>query len=330
MLNVIQMGLGPIGCQLTQYLSQREGINIVGAVDPDPQKAARDLGELAGLKKQLNITVAPRLDKDSGAVEADTAILSTVSSIEEIEPQIKEAADFQLDVVTTCEELSYPWQTYPECAARINDYCRKRNTSCIGTGVNPGFLMDYLPSALTSVCEEVRHIKVERIQDAAPRRKPFRDKIGAGLSKEEFNQNRDKIRHVGLPESVYMISEAMGWELDRLTESMDPVLAETDLKNEGNMIPKGAVAGVEQIARGYVDEQEFITMVFKAAVGLENSQERIHITGNPDFNSVIEGGVNGDTATSAIIVNAVRSIRAARPGLRTMLDIPVPAYFSRL
>lgn len=332
MLNVIQMGLGPIGCQLSRYLSQREGINIVGAVDPDPQKAGKNLARLAGLEKPLDVAVASQLDKDSGALEADIAIISTVSSIDKIEPQIKEAADHQLDIVTTCEELSYPWQTHPESAARINDYCRKRSISCIGTGVNPGFLMDYLPSVLTSVCEDVRHVRVERIQDAAPRRKPFRDKIGAGLSEDEFNQKRDSIRHVGLPQSTYMIAEAMGWELDRVTESMDPVLAEEsiNIENQRELIPKGAVAGVEQVARGFQDGKEVITLLFKAAVGLDDPQERIHITGTPDFSSVIEGGINGDVATSAIIVNAVRAVRAARPGLRTMLDIPAPAYFSRL
>lgn len=328
MINVVQLGLGPIGQRLTRYLCERNGVTIKAAVDPDPQKVGRDVGNHAGLAP-LGVSISPDLSSCSELTQADVAVISTVSSLDKLEPQIKEVADCGLDIVSTCEELSHPWKTQPGCAQRIDDYCKKEGIACVGTGVNPGFLMDYLPSVLTSVCQKVDHIKVERIQDARPRRKPFRDKIGVGLTDSEFEQQRDSIRHVGLPESVHMIADAMNWDLSNVSETLLPVYAEKVIQTDSGKLRRGEVAGVRQVARGYKNDREVITLVFEAAVGIEEPHDTIRITGDPNFSSNIDGGVNGDIATSAIIVNAVRAITRAKPGLNTMLDIIAPAYFSR-
>ena len=327
MIKVVQLGLGPIGQRLTQYLSEREGIKITAGIDPDPQKVGQDVALLAGLEA-CGVSVEAELKKTSAVEAADVAVISTVSSLQKIEAQIQLAAEHKLDVVTTCEELAHPWKTQPEIAHRIEEYCRKEGVSCLATGVNPGFLMDYLPSVLTSVCQKVDEITVERIQDAGPRRKPFQDKIGVGLTEEEFEDKRDDIRHVGLEESVYMLAEAMQWELDSVTETMEPVKASQKVEHESVTVPKGKVAGVRQEARGYREGQRVITAVFEAAVGTDQPHDTIDIKGNPSFTSTIQGGVNGDIATSAIMVNAIRSVCKLQPGLGTMLDIPVPSYFS--
>lgn len=322
------MGLGPIGQRLTRYLVEREGIAVIGGIDPDPQKVGKDIGIWAGLENK-GIEIAEGIGSCSNLTEADVAVISTVSSLQDIEAQIKEAADYGLDVVSTCEKLSHPWQTHPECSKRIDTYCREKGVTCVGTGVNPGFLMDYLPSVLTSVCREVEHVRVERIQDALPRRKPFRDKIGVGLTKEEFELKRDAIRHVGLPESVYMIADAMSWKLDKVRETMSPILAEKNIQGDKINVRQGELAGVQQVAKGFKKGKEIITLVFKAAVGIEKSYDSIRITGTPGFTSTIPGGINGDIATSAIMVNAIRSVQKAEAGLKTMLDIPAPTYFSK-
>ncbi|NIT62117.1 MAG: dihydrodipicolinate reductase [Aliifodinibius sp.] len=328
MHRIIQLGLGPIGQRLTRYLSERKGIQVVGAVDPDPKKVGKDLGEHAEIEN-LGVSITSGLKSCPTIDQADIAVVSTVSSLEKIEDQIQDIADYGLDIVSTCEELSHPWQTKPELAHRIDDYCKKQNISCVGTGVNPGFLMDFLPSVLTSVCRKVKHIKVERVQDARPRRKPFRDKIGAGLTESEFEEKRERIRHVGLPESVYLIADAMNWELTDVDESLEPIQAKSPIQTESGTVPSGNVAGVRQVALGLQNDREVIRLVFEAAVGIEESHDSIYITGNPTFNSTIDGGINGDIATSAIIVNAVRAIQTASPGLKTMLDIQAPAYFSQ-
>lgn len=329
MIKLIQIGLGPIGQQLTRYLSEREGIKIVGGVDLDPTIIGKDVGQIAGLKP-LGIPVSPNLETAMANTEAQVALITTVSSLKKMEPQIIEAANFDLNVVSTCEELICPFHEQPIVAERIHKYCKERQISCIGTGVNPGFLMDYLPAVLSSVCQYTEHVVVERYQDASPRRKSFHKKIGAGLTVEEFKNRESTIRHVGLKESVQLIARAFGWTLQRVEETIEAVPSEKIIENEELKINKGDVAGVRQMAIGYMDDMEVIKLDFKAAAGLDNAHDSISITGTPSFTSVIENGINGDIATSAIIVNVIRSIVRTDAGLKTMLDIPTPSYFRSL
>lgn len=329
MLRVVQIGLGPLGQKLVRSVSERSGIKIVAAVDPAPDKAGKDLGTLCSSQSLTGITVGKNLKFALKGKKADVAVITTVSSLKVIEKQIEEVAKKGLDIVSTCEELSFPWQTHPKIAKRIDRMCKKHGVACAGTGVNPGFLMDYLPCVLSSVCQKVTRIKVTRIQDASHRRVPFQQKIGAGLTRDEFKvkEAEGTVRHVGLVESMHMIAESMGWALDRTTERLKPVIAGRMITSGYTKIKKGGVCGVEQISQGYMGKKEVIRLHFRAAVGEDESSDTIEISGNPAIKSVIPGGVNGDTATIAITLNTLRSISAVKPGLKTMLDLPVPGCF---
>lgn len=331
MINVVQIGVGPLGQKIVNYALDRKGIEIVGAVDLDPRKVGQDLGELC-TTVPLGVTVKETLEEAVGDRDVDVAVVATLSSIEDIEEQITDIATAGLDIVSTCEELSYPWETQPEIAKRIDEACEKQGVTCLGTGVNPGFLMDYLPSVLSSVCQEVERIKVTRVQDASIRRIPFQQKIGAGLTEKQFEQQEKNgtLRHVGLPESVHMIAKALNWTLDRVEETLDPVLATADILSGYKEIGQGHPSGVEQYGRGFVDGKEKITLHFRAAVGEEEAYDKVEIMGTPTFSSTIEGGINGDIATSAITVNAIPSVTKARAGLKTMLEVPVPSCFSEV
>jgi 2,4-diaminopentanoate dehydrogenase len=331
MIRVIQVGVGPLGRQIVRYIVEREGLELVGVVDVDPSLHGQDAGEVCGLDA-LGLPIAGSLDEARlHAPDApQVAVLATVSSIERLVPQVEEAAAAGLHIVSTCEELSFPWKQHPESAEAIDRVCREHGVACVGTGVNPGYLMDYLPSVFTAIAQRVDRIEVERVQDASARRIPFQKKIGAGLSHDEFEANRDAgiLRHVGLPESVDMIAHAMGWELDAATETLEPVLAAHDLTIGYKPIAQGQPAGVQQIATGIMGDREVLRLTFRAAVGEEKSYDRIRVQGLPNVDTVIDGGVNGDVATCAITVNAIRSVLRAGAGLRTMLDVPVPAWFA--
>ncbi|MEX0609828.1 MAG: hypothetical protein WD016_08290 [Balneolaceae bacterium] len=327
MIKVVQFGLGPIGQQLTRFLSERSGVKIVAAIDPDPNKAGKDIGELCGLGK-LGVNISPSLSSAIKIGDADVAVISTVSSLEKIESQIRDAADYNLHVVSTCEEMSYPSSLQPACAKRIHDYCEQKGVVCIGTGVNPGFLMDYLPAVFTSICRRVDHVQVERYQNATYRRIPFQQKIGVNLTGQEFSDKGDALKHVGLPESVYMIASTLNWKLDKVDEVIEPVFANGDTKSGDRVIPEGKALGLHQTAKGYVNGKEVISLIFHAAIGVESSHDTIEIKGEPGFRSTVPGGINGDVATSAIIVNAIKSVSKMKPGFRTMLDAPVPSWFA--
>ncbi len=329
-IKVVQIGIGPLGQQITRYIIERKGLKIVGAVDKDPLKIGKDLGELCSISK-LDIQVSDSLKGVIEISNPDVAILTTVSGIEKITAQIEETVSLGLPVITTCEELSYPWQTAPLLAKKIDEAAKKNNVAVLSTGVNPGFLMDSFPITLSAICQKIDRIKVSRIQNAAIRRIPFQKKIGAGLSLDEFERRKQTgtLRHVGLTESLHMIASRMGWELDGTEEILTPVVAEKKIETESLTIETGFAAGVQQIGKGYVNGKERITLVFRASVGEEASEDTIEITGEPNIVSTIMGGINGDVATCAIVINAIKQVMKAEAGLRTMIDLPVVSYFSR-
>lgn len=327
MINTVHVGMGPLGQKVLRYAVERGCFNIVGAVDLDPEKAGKDLGQLCGLDP-LGITIRDNLKEATEGQSVDVALLTTVSSLVALESQIAELAKSKLNIVSTCEELFFPYKTNPEVAGRIDEICRQNGVACVGTGVNPGYLMDFLPSVLSGLCQNVEKVEVWRIQDASVRRIPFQQKIGAGLTLDEFEAKRQTgtLRHVGLPESVDFIAERLGWKLDKNTESLEPVIADEPVDTGYKPISKGMARGVQQVGRGFVGNREVITLNFRAAVGEPESYDQVHIDGEPPIRSRITGGVNGDIATCAITLNAVRSILQSSPGLKTMAQIPPIAF----
>jgi 4-hydroxy-tetrahydrodipicolinate reductase len=327
MIKVVQLGLGPLGRKVVKFALEHSFIKVVAAVDPAHDKVGKDLGEVCGMKN-MNISVCPDLATALKRAKPSVALVTTVSSVKKLEPQLIELAKVGLNVVSTCEELSFPWKTQSQVAKRIDKAFRENKVACVGTGVNPGYLMDFLPSVLTGVCQKVEQVKVLRVQDATPRRVPFQQKIGAGLTLPQFHEKAaaGTLRHVGLTESVHMIAHHLGWKLEKVTEDLNPVIAEKDIRGGYMPIMLGSASGVVQSASGYMDNRKVIILQFRAAVGEPESFDRVEIKGMPDIISTIHGGVNGDIATCAIAINAIRSIMDSKPGLRTMIDMHPIGY----
>lgn len=328
MLKLVQVGFGPIGQRIVAMAAAREGVRVVAVVDSDPAKCGRDAGALCGLD-DLHLPVCGDLGQALAETAADAAVLATVSSLSAALPTLLALVDAGLPVVSTCEQLAYPWAAHAAEAAQLDTACRRRGVACVGTGVNPGFLMDYLPCVLSAVCQDIRAVRVRRIQDAASRRGPFQEKIGAGLTVAEFRERaaRGSFGHVGLAESVHFIAAAVGWCLDEVCEDMRPVTASAAVTAGALFIRKGDVCGVEQSAVGRCGGVALVEMQFRAAVGEMTPLDAVHIVGDPEFTAEIRGGIHGDTASCAIALNAARALQTAAPGLRTMLDLPVPAWF---
>ncbi len=325
MIKILQVGVGPLGKKIVKLGARKPSLKFTAAVDLDENLTGKDLGEVCETEK-LGVKIQHDLAKAVGRKKIDVAILTTVSSIDAIAGQIEAIAQYGINIVTTCEELSFPWQRHKKTAKKLDAICKKNNVVCLATGVNPGFLMDFLPCAITSVNFKVEKVKVLRFQNAAFRRIPFQKKIGVGLSRKEFNEKVKAgiIRHVGLPESIDMIAACMNWKLDKVTESIKPVIAKQKLTNGFTIVEKGMVCGVEQIGKGYVGEKEVIRLHFRASISEKDPVDSVEIKGVPNIKSVIKGGVNGDIATSAITLNALNVVGKMSPGLKTMLDTPVP------
>lgn len=328
-IRVLFYGLGPIGAAVARQVASRKGFQIVGAVDIDRAKIGLDLGDVIALGKKLRVRVT---NDAAGAIKngkPDVAVLCTSSSLKKVMPQIEAVLSKRVAIVSTTEELSYPVGKNRALAKRIDALAKKAKVAVVGTGVNPGFAMDALPITLTGICERVDSIRVDRIQDARSRRLPFQQKIGSGLTKEQFAKKvKDgSVRHVGLAESVTMIADAMGWKLDKITDEIQPKIAETGVESELIAVDPGYVCGIIQDGIGYRKGKALVTLHMEAYLGAPESFDAVTVTGHPNISQKITGGLHGDVATASITVNSIPKILRVAPGLRTMADMPIPSWF---
>ncbi len=328
-IKVLHVGIGPIGAGIVRQVAGRRGLSIVGAVDVDPDKAGRDLGDVCGVGRKLRVKVSDDLVRTMKAVRPDIAILCTSSSLKKVVPEFEAVLKQKVPIVSTTEELAYPVRSNAAAARRIDALAKRSRVAVLGTGVNPGFLMDALPVALTAVCQRVTAIEVDRVQDATVRRLPFQLKIGAGLTQDEFlSRVRDQsVRHVGLAESITMIADALGWKLDRITDEVRPKLAEQPVRSEFLSVEAGRVAGLIQDGVGYRRGQPVIKLHMEAYLGAPESYEAVRVSGDPPLSMKLAGGVHGDIATASIVVNSIPKVLQAQPGLRTMRDVALPSFF---
>jgi 2,4-diaminopentanoate dehydrogenase len=328
-IRVLHFGLGPIGAAIVKQAASRPGFRIVGGVDIDPAKVGRDLGDVVGTGKRLGVKVWSDAVKALKALKPDVVVLCTSSSIKKVMPQVQTILKARKPIVSTTEELSYPGYTHIRQARQIHAWAKKAKVAVLGTGVNPGFAMDALPIALTAVCERVDRVIVNRVQDARIRRLPFQQKIGAGLTTEQFQRKVDdgSVRHVGLTESIAMIADALGWTLDRIADDIHPKLATVTISSEFLAVDPGYVCGIVQDGVGYRKGEPVIRLHMEAYLGAPESYDSVDIEGSPRLSMKLAGGIHGDIATASIVVNSIPRVLQAPPGLHTMRDLPLPSYF---
>lgn len=328
-IRAIQYGVGPIGASIAKLMRGKQAIEIVGAIDSDPAKVGRDLGEVAGA------TDAPwgvKISADAQEVlglSADVVVHSTSSSLPAVMEQLLACLEAEACIVSTCEELAYPYRTYPELAAQLDKAAKDWGVALVGTGVNPGFAMDKLLVTLAAVSQQIEHVKAVRIVDAGTRRLPLQKKVGAGLSVEEFRSRvqAGEIKHVGLPESVAMVADSLNLTVDEITETIEPVIASALVQTEFLTVEAGQVAGVHQIARGLHDGKELVYLELQMYVGAKSPADTLELRGSPNISLVIPGGSPGDIATASVVVNTIPVILDAPAGLRTSRDLPI-GFFS--
>lgn len=323
-ITAVQYGVGPIGSRIVRAAADR-GIEFVGAIDIDPDKVGADLGDVVDLDP-LGVTITDDADVLTDR-SPDVVFHATHSSLSVVRPQLEAAMAAGADVVSTTESLSYPWWNHGDEATALDEAAREHGATCVGTGINPGFVMDTLPAFLSTPCQSVEAVRVERVQDAGTRRLPLQEKIGAGTTVEEFESEiAEEAGHVGLPESTAMLADALGWTLDGIDETIEPVVAERAVDADVGRIAEGDVAGLGQVARGYVEDRAVVELDLRMYVGAENPRDRVSFTGVPDVDVTVDGGYHGDVATGAVVTNVVPRVLDADAGVKTMLDLAVPSF----
>ena len=317
---VVCYGLGPVGVRIARRLAGREGVNIVGAIDVDPAKVGSDFGQLIE-HSGFEIAVSTDLPK-APASGPGVVVHATGSRLASTAEQFLAIIDAGWNIVSTCEELTYPAATSPEIADEVDRRARAAGVSVLGSGINPGFLMDTLVVLLSGVCTQVDSVEVRRVVDTNQRRVPLQQKAGVGKSEEEFRElaKVSGIGHVGLRQSAHLIANQLGWVVDDYKELLQPVVAEEDTMSGLGLVPAGKVLGQRQLAELYSGGRAVVRYDLQMSVGA-TPLDAIRIEGSPNINQVIEGGVNGDSGTEAMIANLVPVVAGANPGLLTMTEI---------
>lgn len=321
-LHWIQVGLGPLGVAIARQAIERGLGPLVGAFDTNPDLVGRPVHELIpGAPEHLVVQTTPLELDDAQPVRV--AIVTTTSKVDLAMPTFEILLKRGIPVVSTCEELSWPWLRHPVLAGELQEYAVRGQASIVGTGVNPGFLMDALPRALLSACHSVEKIRVVRRQDAGLRRGPFQAKIGATREVEPFQRELDEgvTGHVGLGESLHFLAYSAGWQVRSWNERATVLVADAPLDSALGTIEPGRARGLEQVGTAECDGGT-LELVFRAAVGEPEPFDRIEIKGDPNVTSTIEAGLHGDRATGAIVLNTIRPLIHSEPGLKTMADLP--------
>lgn len=323
-IRVISYGLGPIGMKTAEIILDNPKLEIVGAIDIAPEKVGKDLGDLLNPGKKIGVTVSGDADEVMSNVDADVVLLTTGSSLEKMYPQIEGIVAQGINCITSAEEVFFPYLGNAHLSKQLDDLAKKHGVTVLGTGVNPGFVMDTLPLFLTGVCRKVNSISIERVVDASTRRLPLQKKVGVALTPEEFREGVEKKRigHIGLPESLAYLAGNFDWQLAEVQETIDPVIADKDISTQYFTIKKNQVLGIRQTARGMdKNGNQLISLNLQMSVGAEGPHDSILIQGEPDLRVRIEGGVAGDIATAAILVNSIPLVIQGKPGLITTQDL---------
>ena len=324
-IRAVQYGVGPIGAAIVRLMREKNSIEIIGAIDSDPGKAGRDLGDVVeGAGAPWGVPVTSDAEEMLGE-SPDIVIHSTSSYLPSVMDQLMACLAAEACVVSTCEELAYPFRKHPELSAKLDAEAKTWGVALIGTGINPGYVMDKLLITLSAASQTIESARAVRIVDASKRRLPLQKKVGAGMTVEEFRAQvaAGAIKHHGLPESVAMVSDALGLGVDDISETIEPVVARERVKTQFLEVEAGQVAGVHQIARGFAVGGEKIYMELQMFVGAAEPRDTVEITGNPNLSLTIAGGTHGDIATASVVVNCIPAILDAPAGLRTSRDLPM-------
>lgn len=329
-IRTIHFGIGAIGSEVVRACLANPEIEIVAAIDAHPSKSGRDLGEAAGIGHTLGIPVHYEVEPVLKDVYADVIVHSTGSSLTEVYPQLMQIVSAEKSVVSTCEELAFPWVRYPEISHKLDRRSRETGVRVLGTGINPGFVMDLLPLMMLTATQAVKTIRVERVVDVAQRRIQLQRKAGVGLSAQGFQQGASDgaIGHVGLRESVFMVADTLGWRLEDVIETLEPVIAQERKKTDFYSVEKGYALGLRQTARGIMGGAEVIRLDLEMSLGAKDPRDLIDIDASPPIRMIIPNGIHGDTATASIMANVVPAIARSRMvGLLAMRDLPLLPYY---
>ena len=331
-IRVLQWGLGAMGSGMAKLMLQKEGLKIVAAVDGRPDYVGKDLGEILKVDQHLGVSVTNQPETVLDKEKVDIVVIATTSWTEKQMPDLRRILKAGINVVSIAEEMSDPAAQSPELAQELDQLAKENGVSILGTGVNPGFVLDLLVVLLTAGCHRVDRIEASRVNDLSPYGPTVMETQGVGTTPEQFRKgvaDGSIVGHVGFPESIRLISEALGLGVDRIEQMREPIVSNVQSETPHVVVEPGMVAGCAHIGVGYHGDKEVIRLIHPQQIHpqLEDQStgDYIHIYGVPEVHMAITPEIAGGIATMGIAVNSIPRVVEATPGLKRMIDIPTPA-----
>lgn len=332
-IKVIIWGFGAMGSGMAKMLLNKKGVEIVGVCDMAEHRVGKNMYEVLGVETEgkTPVIINASMEDILKNTKADIALLATDSFTRKAFDKIKLMLENKINVISTAEEMSYPMAQEPELAKELDRIAKENGVSVLGTGINPGLIMDLLVVTLTGCMLDVDHIEAKRVNSLSPFGKAVMEEQGVGITVEEFNKGVEDgtlAGHVGFAESIRMIGDAIGWPVEKIKTQMQPIVTTVDRKSPHGFAAAGNVAGVNMTGQGYVDGEVKIDMIHPQQIEPEMegtfTGDYITIKGTPEVNMAINPEVEGGLGTIAMCVNMIPHVINARPGLKTMIDLPVP------
>ncbi|MCT4544369.1 MAG: 2,4-diaminopentanoate dehydrogenase [Vallitalea sp.] len=333
-VKVIIWGFGAMGSGMAKMLLKKQGVEIVGVCDKDTSKINKSIFEILNIKQtgRKEVIIKKNIEEIVTNNYADIALLCTDSYVKEAYEKIKYIIENKINVISTAEEMVYAKAQYPEIAKQINSIAKENGVTVLGTGINPGLMMDLLAIVLTGACEEVNSIECKRVNSLSPFGPTVMEEQGVGIRPEEFYtrvNNGSLAGHIGFSESIKMITDAIGWKLDKpISQECNPIISSVYRKTPFAEVEEGNVAGVNMIGHGVINGEKKVNMIHPQQIEPElegvNTGDYINIKGNPNINMSIKPEIPGGIGTIAMCVNMIPHVINSKAGLRTMIDLPVP------
>ncbi len=335
---VVQWGLGAMGSGMVKLMLEKANIEIVGAIAHRSDKVGQDLSNVLGLEQETGVIVTAESDASAtlSSSRADILLHATCSTTIDAFPQIRAAITAGLNVISIAEELAYPHVQQPKLAQELDELACKYGVTLLGTGINPGFILDSLIIALTGVSCSINRIKARRVNDLSPFGPAVMRTQGVGTTVEEFAQgiaDGSIVGHIGFPESITMIADSIGWKLDEIKQSRNPIISQVERKTPYVEVKPGMVAGCHHIGYGIIDNEAVIVLEHPQQIHPHLAEiktgDYIEIEGTPPINLTIEPEIPGGLGTIAIAVNMIPAVIAAPAGLVSMRDLPLPTMLAK-
>ncbi len=331
-VRVAVLGTGQMGTGAIKLITEKKGIVLVGAYAKRKERAGVDVGEVCGIKESLGVKLSVDIDELLKNSRPDIVIQCTSSRVDEAISEIEAAIDHGVSVISIAEEMSFPAKNSPDLTDRIDRKAKENGVTVLGTGINPGFVLDLLVIALTGVCWSVDSITAKRVNDLSPYGPSVLKTQGVGITPEEFEQGKKNgtvVGHFGFPESISMIARSIGWEIDRIEQTREPIISKVERETPFVKIRPGYTAGCSHTGIGYVKDKPVITLIHPQQVHphLEGvvTGDYIDIKGEPHVSFSGSPEIPGGVGTVALSVNMIPKVLNAPPGLVTMADLPVPS-----